>query len=249
MAASAHGTLVVTGASRGIGAATARLAGTRGYAVCVNFRERADRAEEVVASIRAAGGQALGVAADVADEADVARLFAAADGLGPLTGLVNNAATAGVQSRVDGLDLAMLRRVLHVNVVGAFLCAREAIRRMSTRNGGAGGAIVNMSSQTARFGGTLRSPYAASKRALESFTVGLAREAAADGIRVNAVSPGLIATDIHEGIDEARLAAQAASVPLGRFGTPEEVAEAILWLLSDEAAHVTGAVLPVAAGR
>jgi NAD(P)-dependent dehydrogenase (short-subunit alcohol dehydrogenase family) len=243
---------IVTGASRGIGAATARLAASRGYAVCVNYLRSAQAAREVADSIIASGGEAVAVAADVAVEADVLRLFETVDReLGTVTALVNNAGTLERQMRLEAMDAARIRRVLDTNVVGPLLCAREAIRRMSTRRGGRGGAIVNVSSGAARLG----SPeeyveYAASKGAVDTMTIGLAKEVAADGIRVNAVRPGLIVTDIHAaGGEPGRVDRMKSSVPLGRGGTPEEVAGAILWLLSDEASFTTGAIIDVCGGR
>ena len=243
---------VITGASRGIGAATAILAGSRGYAVCVNYLRNPGSAREIVAAIEGAGGQAIAVAADVAVEGDVVRLFQTVDReLGPVTALVNNAGILEKQMRVEAMDAARIRRVLDTNVVGAFVCAREAIRRMSTKHGGKGGAIVNVSSGAARLG----SPdeyvdYAASKGAVDTLTIGLAKEVAAEGIRVNGVRPGLIVTDIHAaGGEPGRVARMQSSVPLGRGGMPEEVATAILWLLSDEASFTTGATIDVCGGR
>jgi len=243
---------VITGASRGIGAATAILAGNRGYAVCVNYLRNPDSAREIVEAIRGGGGQALAVGADVSVEADVLRLFETVDReLGPVTALVNNAGVLEKQMRVEDMEAARIRRVLEANVVGAFLCAREAVRRMSTRRGGKGGAIVNVSSAAARLG----SPdeyvdYAASKGAVDTMTIGLAKEVAADGIRVNAVRPGLIVTDIHAaGGEPGRVERLKGSVPMRRGGMPEEVATAILWLLSDEASFTTGALVDVSGGR
>jgi len=243
---------IITGASRGIGAATAILAGSRGYAVCVNYLRNPDSAREIVAAINAAGGQAIAVGADVAVEADVVRLFQTVDReLGPVTALVNNAGILEKQMRVEAMDAERIRRVLDTNVVGAFICAREAVRRMSTKHGGKGGAIVNVSSGAARLG----SPdeyvdYAASKGAVDTLTIGLAKEVAAEGIRVNGVRPGLIMTDIHAaGGEPGRVARMKSSVPLGRGGMPEEVATAILWLLSDEASFTTGASIDVCGGR
>jgi NAD(P)-dependent dehydrogenase (short-subunit alcohol dehydrogenase family) len=246
------GSLIVTGSGRGIGAATARLAARHGWAVCVNYRERADTARAVVAEIAAGGGRAVAIRADTTDETAVKGMFEeTAQELGPVRGLVNNVGIPGRIGRVEDIDPAMLRRVLDVNVVGSFLCAREAVRRMSTRHGGKGGAIVNLSSMGAETG----SPgelvhYAAAKGAIESFTRGLAREVATEGIRVNAVSPGLIETGIHaEAGDAGRLSRYATRMPMERAGRPEEVAEAIVWFLSGAASYVTATILPVAGGR
>ncbi|HEX7643834.1 MAG TPA: SDR family oxidoreductase [Burkholderiaceae bacterium] len=244
--------LLITGASRGIGAATARLAAARGYTVCISYRERRDTAESVVAEIERAGGKAIAVQADVADEAQVVKLFETVDReLGRLSALVNNAGILETQMRVDQMDAARLNRVFAANVTGSFLCAREAVRRMSTRNGGAGGAIVNLSSAASRIG----SPgeyvdYAASKAAIDTLTIGLAKEVAAEGIRVNAVRPGVIYTEIHaSGGEPRRVDRVKGAIPMQRGGQAEEVAQAVLWLLSDEASYTTGALLDVAGGR
>ena len=243
---------IITGASRGIGAATALLAASRGYAVCVNFQKNEAAAREVVDAIVRGGGRAIVVGADVSREGDVVRLFETVDWeLGTVTALVNNAGILERQMRVDEMDAERIRRVFDTNVVGSFLCAREAVRRMSTNRGGKGGAIVNVSSGAARWG----SPdeyvdYAASKGAVDTLTVGLAKEVAGEGIRVNAVRPGLVLTDIHAaGGEPGRVERLKSSVPLGRGGQPDEVATAILWLLSDEASFTTGAILDVAGGR
>lgn len=243
--------LVVTGGSRGIGAATARLAGQRGWAVCVNYRQNRDAAQDVVHDILEAGTRAVAVQADVSVEADVERLFEICDReLGRLTGLVNNAGILELQMRVESMTADRLSRVLAANVVGAFICAREAVRRMSTRRGGRGGGIVNVSSAAARLGSAGEYvDYAASKGAIDTMTIGLAREVADDGIRVNAVRPGFIYTDIHaSGGEPDRVDRVKASVPLKRGGTAEEVAAAILWLLSDEASFTTGSFIDVAGG-
>jgi NAD(P)-dependent dehydrogenase (short-subunit alcohol dehydrogenase family) len=247
-----RGTLIITGSGRGIGAATAIRAAERGYAVCVNYRERREPAEAVVAAIKQSGGSAIAVAAENCVEADVERLFATAEReLGPVRALVNNAGVPGRIGRVEDLQLETLRRVLDVNVIGTMLCARAAVRRLSTKRGGSGGGIVNVSSMASRTG----SPgelvhYATAKAAVETFNYGLAAEVAAEGIRVNCVSAGLIETEIHaEAGDADRLRRYATRMPMARAGKPEEVAAAILWLLSDEASYVTGATLPVAGGR
>ena len=243
---------IVTGASRGIGAATARLAAARGYAVCVNYRARRDAADAVVADIAGAGGRAIAVGADVAREADVVRLFETCDReLGPPAALVNNAGILETQTRVEAMDAARVQRVLATNVVGPFLCAREAVRRMSTAHGGRGGAIVNVSSAAARLGAPNEYvDYAASKGALDTFTIGLAQEVAAEGIRVNGVRAGFIYTEMHaSGGEPGRVDRVKAFVPMRRGGQPEEVARAILWLLSDEAGFTTGSFVDVAGGR
>ena len=244
--------ILITGAGRGIGAATARLAAERGYAVCVNYRRNQQAAAAVVQAIEAAQGRAVAVQADVSDEADVRRLFEECDArLGTPAALVNNAAILEIQTRVESIDGARLQRVLATNVIGPFLCAREAIRRMSTRYGGAGGSIVNVSSGASRLG----SPgeyvdYAASKGALDTFTSGLAKEVATEGIRVNAVLAGHIYTELHaSGGEPDRVERVKAQVPMQRGGQPEEVARAILWLLSDEASYTTGALVDVAGGK
>jgi NAD(P)-dependent dehydrogenase (short-subunit alcohol dehydrogenase family) len=247
-----RGTLVITGASRGIGAATARLAAASGYAVAVNFATACAEAEGIVRDIVAAGGVARAIAGDVSREADALSLFAEAhETLGPIVGLVNNAGVTGGSARVVEVSHEQLERTFAVNVTGSFLCAREAVRRMARSRGGAGGAIVNVSSIAARLGGAGEwVHYAASKGAIDSFTRGLAIEVAADGIRVNAVSPGLIETDIHatSSIPD-RLATLAPTVPMRRAGTPEEVAETILWLLSEKASYVSGTIVDVGGGR
>jgi NAD(P)-dependent dehydrogenase (short-subunit alcohol dehydrogenase family) len=243
------GVLLITGGGRGIGAATARLAAARGYAVCVNYLRDRSAAEALAREI---GGGAIAVAGDVSAEADVMRLFESVDAkLGRVTALVNNAGIVDRQSRVEAMAAARLQRMFATNVVGPFLCAREAIKRMSTKHGGKGGAIVNVSSAASRLG----SPgeyvdYAASKGALDTMTIGLAKELSEDGIRVNAVRPGFINTDIHaSGGEPNRIERIRGTIPMKRGGEPEEVARAILWLLSEEASYSTGAILDVAGGR
>ncbi len=244
--------LIVTGGSRGIGAATARLAAQRGYSVSLSYRSHAAAADAVVADIARAGGEAIAVAADVAVEADVRRLFRTVDErFGRLDALVNNAGMLEHHMRVDEMSVERIERVLATNVLGSFLCAREAVRRMSTRHGGRGGAIVNVSSMAARLGAPGEYvDYAASKGAIDSMTIGLAREVAAEGIRVNAVCPGIIYTDIHaSGGEPGRVDRIKGAVPMQRGGSPEEVAQAILWLLSDQASYSTGAFIDVSGGR
>jgi NAD(P)-dependent dehydrogenase (short-subunit alcohol dehydrogenase family) len=244
--------LLVTGGSRGIGAATARLAAARGYDVCVNYRADAGAAARTVADLEREGARAVAVQADIAVEADVVRLFARCDEeLGRVSALVNNAAILERQTRLDAIDGPRLARVFGTNVFGAFLCAREAVKRMSTRYGGTGGAIVNVSSGASRMG----SPgeyidYAATKGALDTMTLGLAREVATEGIRVNAVLAGHIYTELHaSGGEPHRVERVKSQVPMGRGGRPEEVAQAILWLLSSEASYTSGALLDVAGGK
>ena len=243
---------LVTGGSRGIGAACALLAARRGYAVALSYRDNRAAADAVVRSIAQAGGLAIAIRADVASEADVIAMFGTVDReLGRVTALVNNAGIVAPARRVDQYELGRLQRVFATNVIGSFLCAREAIRRMSTRHGGGGGAIVNMSSAAARLGAPNEYvDYAASKGAIDTMTIGLAKEVAAEGIRVNAIRPGLILTDIHAGSGEpGRVERLRETVPMRRGGTPEEVANAVLWLLSDEASYLTGAVIDVGGGR
>jgi len=246
------GTLIVTGASRGIGAAIAKLAASHGYRVVVNFVADEAAANRIVAAIIAGGGQAIAVQGDVSKEGDVLRLFQKTEReLGAIVGLVNNAAVTGGFARVEAVSVEALMQVLSVNVAGAILCAREAVRRMSTRHGGAGGSIVNISSRAAQIGSAGEwVHYAASKGAIDSFTIGLAREVATEGIRVNAVAPGLVETGLHvaSGMPD-RLERLAPSIPMKRAGTAEEVAEAVLWLLSSKASYTTGAILEVGGGR
>ena len=244
--------LLITGASRGIGAATAKLAAGRGYAVCVNYRRDREAAEAVVKDLEAAGGRAIVVAADVSIEDEVVRLFETCDRrLGALTALVNNAVHLEPQMRVDRMDAARISRIFATNAIAPFICAREAVRRMSLAHGGRGGVIVNVSAVAARLGAAGEYiDYAASKGAVDTLTVGLAREVAEEGIRVNAVRPGVIYTQLHaSGGEPERVERVRHSVPMKRGGTVDEVATAILWLLSDEASYVTGAILEVAGGR
>ena len=244
--------MLITGASRGIGAATARLAAQQGYALCLNYHQRADAANAVLDQVRGLGVTAIAVQADVADETQVLHMFEAIDReLGRLDVLVNNAGMLEQQMRLEQMDAARWTRVLGANVIGSFLCAREAIKRMSTRHGGRGGAIVNLSSVAARLGAPGEYiDYAAAKGAIDSMTLGLAKEVASEGIRVNAVRPGVIHTDIHAaGGEPDRVERVKASVPMGRGGQAEEIAEAILWLASEKASYTSGALLDVAGGR
>ncbi|MDA0425944.1 SDR family oxidoreductase [Stutzerimonas frequens] len=244
--------MLITGASRGIGAATARLAAQQGYALCLNYHQRADAANAVLEQVRGLGVTAIAVKADVADEAQVLHMFDVIDReFGRLDVLVNNAGMLEQQMRLEQMDAARWSRVLGANVIGSFLCAREAIKRMSTRHGGKGGAIVNLSSVAARLGAPGEYiDYAAAKGAIDSMTLGLAKEVASEGIRVNAVRPGVIHTDIHAaGGEPDRVERVKASVPMGRGGQAEEIAEAILWLASEKASYTSGALLDVAGGR
>jgi NAD(P)-dependent dehydrogenase (short-subunit alcohol dehydrogenase family) len=244
--------MIVTGGSRGIGAAIARLAARRGYAVCVNYRQRQDAADEVVRAIDADGGRAIAVAADVAHEAQVVQLFATVDReLGRVDALVNNAGVLQTQCRLEDMDAARMTRILQTNVVGSMLCCREAVRRMAPRPPWRGGAIVNVSSVASRLG----SPgeyidYAASKGAMDTLTIGLSKEVAADQIRVNSVRPGTIYTDMHaSGGEPGRVDRLASAIPLQRGGTVEEVAGAVMWFFSDEAGYTTGSFIEVSGGK
>jgi NAD(P)-dependent dehydrogenase (short-subunit alcohol dehydrogenase family) len=247
------GILLITGGSRGIGAATARLAAGRGYAVAINYERAQERAEALVAEIRSAGGSAIAVQADISQQDQVAGMFRAVDDrLGRLTALVNSAGiNGGPETPVAGLEQAKLERLMAVNVIGTMLCCREAVRRMATGSGGAGGAIVNLSSMAATIGGRAgRSAYAASKAAVDSFTIGLAKEVARDGIRVNALRPGLTLTDMTDRVrrDEELRSRIAATIAINRCAEPEEIARPILWLLSDEASFISGALLNASGG-
>jgi len=245
------GVLIVTGGSRGIGAATAILAAERGYGVVVNYASNQTAAEAVCSAIRAKGGTAMSVRGDVSSEADIADIFAAADRMGELTGLVNNAGVVDVAARVDAFDLSRLTRMFAINTIGSILCAGQAVRRMSSRHGGKGGSIVNVGSAASRLGAPATYvDYAAAKGAIDSFTIGLALEVASEGIRVNGVRPGVIDTEIHaSGGDAGRSARMAPTLPMGRSGTALEVANAIVWLLSDEASYATGTIVNISGGR
>ena len=242
---------IVTGGSRGIGRACALALGKRGYSVIVNFSANEEAAKSVVHDIESAGGWALAVKGDVAKEDDIKHVFEMADTIGRLVALVNNAGIVDVQARVDEMSAERLTRMMTINIIGSFLCAREAVKRMSTKHGGAGGAIVNISSVAAQLGSPgLFVDYAASKGAIDTFTKGLAIEVAAEGIRVNAVSPGIVDTDIHAsgGLPD-RIAQTRDAIPIKREGSPQEIANAVLWLLSEEASYTTGANLTVSGGR
>lgn len=247
----AENVAVVTGGSRGIGRAVSLLLAERGYQICLSYVSDAVSAQAVVAAIEAEGGRAMAVRCDVSVEAEVLALFEAAVTLGTVRALVNNAGVVDVKAEVAEMSAARLQRMMSTNVVGSFLCAREAVRRMSTKRGGTGGGIVNLSSVAARLGGSGQFvDYAASKGAIDSFTIGLSREVAAEGIRVNAVAPGIIDTEIHaSGGEPDRVARLGPSAPMGRAGTADEVAAPIAWLLSEEAAYITGAILDVGGGR
>jgi len=243
--------IVITGASRGIGAATARLAAERGYTVGVNYLNNRDAADRVVEDIRANGGRAIAIAADISMEKDVISLFKTVDSqLGTVTALVNNAGILERQMRVEEVNAARLQRIFEVNVMASILCAREAVKRMSSKRGGNGGAIVNVSSAAARLGSAGEYvDYAASKGAIDSFTIGLSKEVAAEGVRVNAVRPAFIYTDIHaSGGEPDRVDRIKDTIPMQRGGQPEEVAQAIMWLVSDEASYVTGTFIDLSGG-
>ncbi len=244
--------ILITGASRGIGAATARLAALRNYKVCVNYRKDKEAADSVVEDILSSGGHAIAVAADVSVEEEVHKLFATVDAqFGRVTALVNNAAILEKQCRLDEVDAARLHRIMSVNIVGSILCAKEAVKRMSTKYGGRGGAIVNVSSAASRLGSAREYvDYAASKGAIDTLTIGLSREVAEEGIRVNGVRPAFIYTDMHSsGGEPNRIERIKETLPMKRGGQPEEVANAILWLLSDEASYATGTFIDLAGGK
>ena len=242
--------LIITGGSRGIGASISIKAAQMGYSVCVNYEKSYKKANQVVEEINSNGGEAIAVQADISSAKEVEHLFTTVETkLGTLSGLVNNAGISGPRTKLIDLEASEMKRVFKVNLFGSFYCAKEAVQRMSLSNGGKGGAIVNISSQAAEFGGNGLSPYAASKAAINNFTIALSREVAIEGIRVNAVSPGIIETDQHDFSDELLFKNIKKEIPLGRLGKPQEVASAVVWLLSDKAAYVTGAVLPVAGGR
>lgn len=242
--------VIVTGGSRGIGRATSLQAAKRGWRVCIGYVSNDDAAEDTVRAIKAAGSDAIAVRSDVASEPDILRLFAAADSFGKLGALVNNAGVTGAASRVENMDAARIERILRVNVLGSFLCSREAVKRMATSHGGNGGVIVNISSIVARLGApNAYVDYAATKAAIDTLTLGLAQEVATDGIRVVSIRPGLIDTEIHAGSDPDRLARLGKLVPMQRIGEAEEVANGILWLMSNEAAYITGTTLDVSGGR
>ncbi len=244
--------VIITGGSRGIGAATARLAAARGFAVCVNFRRNREAAQAVVDEIEAGGGRAIAVGADVSSERDVERMFREVDErLGPIAALVNNAGVLERQIRVEEVDAGRLKRIFATNVIGTFLCSREAVKRMSVKRGGRGGAIVNVSSAASRLGSAGEYvDYAASKGAVDTLTIGLSREVAGEGIRVNAVRPAFIYTEMHaDGGEPGRVDRIAESLPMKRGGQPIEVAHAILWLLSEEASYTTGTFIDLAGGR
>ena len=245
-------TLIVTGGSRGIGAAISRLASARGYSVAINYHSDKMSAQALVNEICNGGGRATAIQADVGNEQDILRLFEnSTETLGPLAALVNNAAITGGFARVDSVKASVLERLMAVNVSGAILCSQEAVRRLSTKYGGLGGAIVNISSRAARLGSAGEwVHYAMTKGAIDTLTIGLAREVATEGIRVNAVAPGLVNTEIHRAAgDSSRLARLVSTIPMGRPGTPEEIAEGVLWLLSPAASFVTGTILEIGGGR
>ena len=241
---------LVTGASRGLGAATALLLSRNGYAVCVNYNQNSDLANNIVEAIKKEGGRAIAVQADVSDPSQIEQLFISVDKeLGPLTALVNNAGMTGKRCKVLDLDLQYIKNMIDTNITGLILCAQEAVKRMAKSRGGKGGSIVNVSSQAGQFGGNQISPYAASKAAVNAFTAGLSKEVGPEGIRVNAVSPGVIDTGQADMLDPKVKKSLRENIPLQRIGDPDDVANVILWLLSGKASYITGVVLPVAGGR
>ena len=246
----ASGVALVTGSSQGLGAATVRRLARNGYAVCVNYNHNEDKAKAIVENINGEGGKAIAVQADVSDENQIEKLFAAVDHkLGPLTALINNAGMTGKRCKVLDLDVEYIRSMINTNITGLILCSREAVKRMAKSRGGKGGSIVNISSQAGHFGGNQISPYAASKAAVNTFTIGLSREVGLEGIRVNTVSPGVIDTGQADMLDPKVKSALKDSIPLGKIGEPDDVAKVVHWLLSQEASYLTGVVIPVAGGR
>jgi len=244
------GVALVTGASRGLGAATALWLARNGYAVCVNYNHNADKAKAIVETIQGEGRKAIAVQADVSDENQIETLFATVDNeLGSLTALINNAGMTGKRCKVLDLDVAYIRSMIDTNITGLILCAREAVKRMAKSRGGKGGSIVNVSSQAGHFGGNQISTYAASKAAVNTFTVGLSREVGLEGIRVNAVSPGVIDTGQADMLNPKVKSALKDSIPLGKIGDPNDVASVINWLLSEQSSYLTGVIVPVAGGR
>ena len=245
-----NGVALVTGASRGLGAATALCLARNGYAVCVNYNHNGDKAKAIVETINGEGGKAFAAQADVSDENQIEKLFATVDNeLGRITALINNAGMTGKRCKVLDLDVEYIRSMIDTNITGLILCAREAVMRMAKSRGGKGGSIINVSSQAGHFGGNQISPYAASKAAVNTFTVGLSREVGLEGIRVNAVSPGVIDTGQADMLDPKVKSALKDSIPLGKIGHPDDVAKVVHWLLSQEASYLTGVVVPVAGGR
>jgi NAD(P)-dependent dehydrogenase (short-subunit alcohol dehydrogenase family) len=241
---------LVTGASRGLGAATALLLSRNGYAVCVNYNHNIEQALAIVETIQDEGGEAVAIQADVSDPKQIKKLFTFLDNeLGQLTALINNAGFTGARCKVSDLDVETIRKTIDTNITGLILCAKEAIKRMSKSSGGQGGSIINLSSQAGQFGGNQIAPYAASKAAVNIFTVGLAREVGSEGIRVNAVSPGVIDTGQADMLDPELKNALIKSIPLKEIGDPVDVARVILWLLSQQSSYITGVIVPVAGGR
>ena len=244
------GVALVTGASRGLGAATALLLSRNGYAVCINYNRNKEQALTIVETIKGEGGKAIAVQADVGDYKQIEKLFTSVDNeLGQLTALINNAGFTGTRCRVSDLSVETIRQTIDTNITGLILCSKEAIKRMSKSSGGQGGSIINLSSQAGQFGGNQITPYAASKAAVNLFTIGLSKEVGSEGIRVNAVSPGVIDTGQADMLDPKVKEVLQKSIPLGKIGDPMDVAVVILWLLSEQSSYITGVVLPVAGGR